>query len=118
VNAVGLSENERKAEEAIRKAIKLLDGAKAQQTDSPAFKEILWKAASELEYSALVISIVHGLSDHVPQIPKSNPGKGHAEATPVELVSELNSVLERLGSDPEDSYYDLRRVIHRIREIL
>ncbi len=118
MNAVRLNENVKKAEESIRKAIKLLEEARVQSVNTPAFKNLMWRAASELEYSALIISIVHGVSDFIPEIPKSNPGKVHPEILISESITKLNSVLERLSADPKESYADLRRVIHGIREIL
>jgi len=112
-----LKERVRKAEEAIGRAINLLEEAKATH-GTPEFAKLVWKAASELEYSALIVSVVHRLSDYVPEIPRSNPGKALHKLVLSDSVTELRTLLDEIAEHPKQAYAVLRRVIHKIRELI
>lgn len=112
-----LKERVNKAQEAIGRAIKFLEEANAAH-GAPEFAKLVWKAASELEYSALIISVVHGLSDYIPEIPRSNPGKASHKLVLSDSVTGLRTVLQEIDQHPKEAYAVLRRVIHEIRELI
>jgi len=100
---------DQKLAEAIGKALSLIDEAgKAQGSDDPARKLLLWKLAAEAEYVAFRISATHNLFDY-------DNKTAVTDDLEVDAVEKARSYLLEIRSsaqtDPKRAYSLARRIV-------
>jgi len=73
--------------------------------DKTSFRLLLWRSAAEAEYLAFQLSMVHGLSDLVPNVHSSYDDSGKAIEAVRVLLAEAQPLVH---SDPRRAYQSVR----------
>jgi hypothetical protein len=81
--------------------------------DKTSFHLLLWRSAAEAEYLAFQVSMVHGLSDLVPNVHSSYDDSGKAIEAVRVLLAEAQPLVH---SDPRRAYQSVRSAATILRK--
>jgi hypothetical protein len=108
--------NIQKIRTAINKAISILDqNLKSEDAAARNVEDVLWSASEETEYSAAILSLIHGFTDFNPEVKDHSLLKADAKGRMSSAKSLLLDSERLLESNPSLSYEKLRYVVQILR---